>query len=74
MRALLLGLLLWSASAWAQPWADDCGLQPPGSVPVVPLEPKAWEPVITADTPALVRADRFTPRIGGVPYYFLWPM
>jgi N-acetylmuramoyl-L-alanine amidase len=66
MRALLLGLFL-SASAWAQPWADDCGLQPPGSVPVVPLEAKAWEPLITADTPALVRADRLTPRIGGLP-------
>lgn len=58
-----------SVSAIAQTsWVDDCGLQPPGSVPFVPLERKAWEPIITPDTPALVRPySPLVPRIGGVP-------
>jgi hypothetical protein len=65
MRALLLGLFF-AAPALAQTM-DDCGLQPPGSVPEVPLPSKPWEPLITPDTPALVRVDHPTPRIGGLP-------
>ena len=67
MRQLLTALLLLSTAASAQSWVDDCGLQPPGSVPFVPLEAKAWEPVITPETPALVRQERIVPRIGGTP-------
>lgn len=64
MRQLLTALFLISSTASAQSWVDDCGLQPPGSVPVVPLEAKLWEPQLTPDSPALVRSDRLVPRVG----------
>ena len=68
MRALLLGLFLAAPAFAHEPWeVDDCGLQPPGSGPLVALPAKAWEPQITAETPAVVRLDRPTLRIGGTP-------
>ncbi len=67
MRQLLAAILLLASAASAQSWIDDCGLQPPGSVPDVPLEAKPWEPLLTPDSPALVRSDRLVPRIGGFP-------
>ncbi|MFZ5445953.1 MAG: N-acetylmuramoyl-L-alanine amidase [Myxococcota bacterium] len=67
MRALAL-LVLVSLPALAQEsWIDDCGLEPPGSVPVVPLEPKPWEPNLVPESPALVRVERPALRIGGLP-------
>ncbi len=63
MRALLLAVLL-PAAAYAQ-WVDNCGLEPPGTVPVVPVPHKDWEPLVTFETPALVRTDRFVPFVGG---------
>lgn len=67
MRQLLAAILLFASAASAQTWIEDCGLQPPGTVPDVPLPPKAWEPQLTPDSPALVRSDRLVPRIGGFP-------
>ena len=67
MRQLLAALLLLATTASAQSWVDDCGLEPPGSVLTPPLEPKFWEPVLTPDSPALVRPARAVPRIGGFP-------
>lgn len=64
MRWLLVAVSLVSCSALAA-WVDDCGLQPPGSVPYVPVEPKPWEPVLTPDAPPLVRQERIVPRVGG---------
>lgn len=68
MRPLAVALLLVSSLAAAQEsWVEDCGLQPPGSVPFVPLPLKDWEPQLTADSPPLVRLDRPEHRIGGTP-------
>lgn len=64
MRSLVLGVLVCSFPAFAQ-WMEDCGLEPPEGAPIYPLEQKVWEPTITADTPAIVRPERHTPRIGG---------
>jgi hypothetical protein len=67
MRALLL--VFFAFPAFAQtPWPDDCGLEPAGWV-APPLEGKAWEPTITANTPAVVRPDLLTPRLGGLPVH-----
>ena len=44
MRWLLLTVAVFACPAMAA-WVDDCGLEPPGSVPYVPVEPKPWEPV-----------------------------
>ncbi len=67
MRLLFAALVLFASAVFAQSWVDDCGLEPPGSRPFVPIEPKHWEPTLTPDSPALVRADRDAPRIGGSP-------
>lgn len=70
MRALLLlGLCLASLPALArEPWEiDDCGLEPEGFVPPPPVPPKAWEPLVTPETPDVVRRVLDVPRIGGVP-------
>lgn len=64
MRLLVFGVLVCSFTAAAQ-WADDCGLEPPEGVTIYPHEPKVWEPTITPDSPAVVRPERRTPRIGG---------
>ncbi|MEW5740756.1 MAG: N-acetylmuramoyl-L-alanine amidase, partial [Myxococcota bacterium] len=65
---LALVLLVLSSQALAQtPWMEDCGLEPPGSVPFVPVPAKPWEPTITASTPPVVRRVESVPRIGGVP-------
>jgi N-acetylmuramoyl-L-alanine amidase len=66
MRLLLTAILCFASPALAQ-WIDDCGLEPPGFVPPAPVEAKQWEPVLTADSPALVRVERTVPRIGGSP-------
>ena len=58
MRLPLVAFSLMASVVSAQSWPiDDCGLQPPGSVPEVPLPLKDWEPLVTADSPALVRPD-----------------
>ncbi|HEY0882388.1 MAG TPA: N-acetylmuramoyl-L-alanine amidase, partial [Archangium sp.] len=68
MRLPLVAFSLMASVVSAQSWPiDDCGLQPPGSVPEVPLPSKDWEPLVTPDAPALVRPDRLTPRVGGTP-------
>ncbi len=70
MRALGIVLVLTSLSALAQDEGrvDDCGLEPPGSYVAVPVPTRQWEPVLTPDSPALVRGNPSTaPRIGGVP-------
>ena len=67
MRHFLAALTLCSTAAFAQSWIDDCGLQPPGSYPTPPVPAKLWEPIITRDSPALVRSDRLVTRIGGFP-------
>lgn len=66
-------LLLLVPAAGAQSWAiDDCGLEPPGSIPEGPPVPrKPWEPVVSPETPALVRADPIVARIGGTPSAFV---
>lgn len=66
MRLLLAAIVALSSPALAQ-WIDDCGLEPPGSRPFVPIEPKPWEPTLTPDSPPLVRVERTVPRIGGSP-------
>lgn len=68
MRLALVLPLALSSLAWAQsPWMEDCGLEPPGTGPAVPVPPKPWEPFITAATPPVVRRVESVPRIGGVP-------
>ncbi len=67
MRLLSASLVLFASAAFAQSWVDDCGLEPPGFVPFPPVEAKSWEPLLTPDSPPLVRADRTTQRIGGSP-------
>lgn len=64
MRSLVLGVVVCSLTASAQ-WMEDCGLEPPGSVPFVPLPQKSWEPQLDASSPPLVRVDRQAPRVGG---------
>lgn len=72
MRLVPLALVLTASLAFAQApspsaWIDDCGLEPPGSVPFVPVPVKPWEPLVTPATPPLVQRIDATPRIGGVP-------
>lgn len=69
MRALLPVLLVVALPAFAhEPWeVDDCGLQPPGTVPEVPVPAKPWEPLVGADTPPLVSRELPLPRLGGLP-------
>lgn len=63
----LVALVASSAVAGGDGWVEDCGLQPPGSVEAPPVAPKAWEPRVTPATPPVVRRERPTSRIGGVP-------
>lgn len=71
MRRFVIALVLVAPLAWAQSpspeFIDDCGLEPPGSVPYVPVPTKPREPLVTRDTPPVVRRVDATPRIGGVP-------
>jgi N-acetylmuramoyl-L-alanine amidase len=53
-----------AALAQAEAWVDDCGLEPPGSVPRPPVPTKAFEGWVLPGDPAVVRRERQTPRIG----------
>lgn len=67
MRAALLLVLPLTAFAQPAPWVDDCGLQPPGSIPYVPVPTKPWEPRLTPADPPVVSRQIGTARIGGLP-------
>ena len=67
MRVALFIALVSSIAQAQSPWMEDCGLEPPGSVPFVPVPTKPWEPVVTSSTPPVVRRVDVAPRIGGVP-------
>ncbi len=54
MRALAVLAALSATGALAGEWVDDCGLQPPGSVPLVPLAPRRGERAVRADESPLV--------------------
>ncbi|MFT3709353.1 MAG: N-acetylmuramoyl-L-alanine amidase [Archangium sp.] len=68
MRSFAL-LTLISSVVLAQPgsWVDDCGLEPPGSVPFVAVPRKTWEPLVTPSTPPVVSPMVYAPRFGGAP-------
>ncbi|MFO0597501.1 MAG: N-acetylmuramoyl-L-alanine amidase [Myxococcaceae bacterium] len=70
MRLCTAALFLFATTALAQTaggWVDDCGLQPPGSVPFVPVESKLFEPFVTPFDPPVVRVERTVARVGGIP-------
>lgn len=68
-RVLVVALCLRASLVLAQ-WVDDCGLQPPGSVPVVPVPTRPWEPRVSAtDAPIVSRVidSNQGPGFGGYP-------
>jgi N-acetylmuramoyl-L-alanine amidase len=68
MRTLLVALVLALPAVAQEGWElHDCGLEPPGALPLPPVPVKPWEPLITRETPPLVQRVRDVPRVGGVP-------
>lgn len=64
----VLPALVLALSLAADPWMEDCGLQPPGTVLAPPVAPKPWERPFARGEPAVVRRERGgTPRGFGLP-------
>ncbi len=68
MRALLCLILVALPALAHEPWEmEDCGLEPPGTAPEVPVPTKAWEPRVTPEELPVVQRVREVPRLGGLP-------